>query len=77
MNNTEELIQEALNKLKTDFFSYPDKYLTEEDVRVHLCYYLLENFGEIKKTADGGQSIALHSEMRWWGMKDHENDQIL
>jgi len=78
MNNTEELIQEAVNKLETDFISYPDKYLTEEDVRVHLCYYLLENFGEIKETADGGQSIALHSEMRWWGdEKSRERSDIV
>ena len=53
--------------MSEDFVSYPNKYLTEDDVRIHLCKLLLEKFGEIEATRDGDHSISLHTEVQWYG----------
>lgn len=60
-------IRDSISKLSEDFTSYPNKYLTEDDVRIHLCKLLLEKFGEIEATSDGDRSISLHTEVRWYG----------
>jgi hypothetical protein len=60
-------VDRAIELLLHDFDRYPHKYLTEEDVRFHLCLLLHEDFGNLETTQDGGLSIALHSEIRWWG----------
>jgi len=63
----EFFIDNAIDNLIEDFCMYPNKYLTEEDVRTHLCLNLMERFGVIQKTKDSDRSIALHTEVRWWG----------
>ena len=63
----ENLINSAIRQLIDDFNQYPNKYFTEEDVRVHLCSFLLKDFGNINQTADDDRSISLHTEVRWWG----------
>jgi len=60
-------IKKAIEELIHDFKEFPNKYLTEEDVRIHLCFLLMRHFGCIQKTADNDRSIALHTEVRWWG----------
>lgn len=67
MNNIEYIVDEAISSLSEDFEENPNKYLTEEDMRIHLCFRLMPHFGGIQETADGDSSIALHSEIRWWG----------
>ena len=57
----------AIESLIYDFNRYPNKYFTEEDVRIHLCHFLLDHFGEIRETRDNDRSIGLHTEVRWWG----------
>jgi hypothetical protein len=64
-----KLVDNAIQSLIDDFNKYPNKYLTEDDVRIHLCHFLMNDFGEIKKTKDDDVSISLHTEVRWWGDK--------
>ena len=74
MNDVERLVDEAIESLSKDFLANPNKYLTEEDMRMHLCFRLMPNFGDIQETEDGDTSIALHSEVRWWG-EDQRTDR--
>ncbi len=74
MSSIERSIDEAINSLSKDFVENPNKYLTEDDMRMHLCFRLMPRFGDIEETADGDSSIALHSEVRWWG-EDQRNDR--
>ncbi|WP_031598987.1 hypothetical protein [Ferrovum myxofaciens] len=60
-------VNNCIRRLCDDFVSHPNKLLTEDDMRMHLCVILLEHFGTAQITADGGSSIALHSEVRWYG----------
>ena len=45
----------------------PNVFLTEDDVRVHLCGKLLCHFDSEEQTRDGDRSISLHTEVRWYG----------
>jgi hypothetical protein len=51
-----------------DFKKYPDKYLTEDDVRCHLFNQLMKIkiFSNTENTYDNSKSISLHSEVRWY-----------
>ena len=69
-NQITSSVSAAIASLIDDFRKYPNKYLTEEDVRVHLCIRLMRDFGVIQETADGDHSIAMHTEVRWWGPKE-------
>jgi len=60
-------IENSIRKLIIDFKKYPNKYLTEDDVRFHLCHHLMEKYGKLQKTKDNEYSIALHTEVRWYG----------
>ena len=62
-----DFIEHSIFQLSEDFVSHPNKYLTENDVRIHLCKLLLEKFGKIETTNDRDQSISLHTEVRWYG----------
>lgn len=62
-------IDNAIQSLIDDFSKYPNKYLTEDDVRIHLCHLLMKNFSKIESTKDDDRSISLHAEIRWWGKK--------
>lgn len=69
-NMTEnKAIKKAIQSLINDFSNYPNKYLTEDDVRIHLCHLLMRDFEKIETTADNSYSISLHTEIRWWGDK--------
>lgn len=67
--NDEEFVDKCIQELNDDFDSSPNKFLTEEDVRFHLCLRLLEKYGKIEDTKDEDKSIALHTEVRWWGVQ--------
>jgi len=68
--NQEQIIrkvEEKINILIEEFRKYPDKFLTEEDVRAYLYHLLLEDLNIVKSTEDSSQSIPLHCEVRWYG----------
>jgi len=62
-------ISSAINTIIDDFTTFPDKYLTEDDVRCHLVNALLDDplLNKLIRTDDGSQSIPIHSEVRWYG----------
>jgi hypothetical protein len=60
-------VELQINELINEFKRNPDKFLTEEDVRAYLYHLLLKNFNSLEKTKDGGDSIPLHTEVRWYG----------
>lgn len=66
-NNISDFINQSITDFIVDFESYPNKYLTEDDVRIHLCKLLLNRFDRIETTEDNDKSISLHSEVRWYG----------
>lgn len=67
MKDIEVCIDKAISDLAKDFMTFPNKFLTEDDVRIHLSALLMPAFREIEDTKDGDKSIALHAEVRWWG----------
>lgn len=62
-----DFIAESVEALVRKFELYPNIFLTEEDVRSHLFSYLLEKCHDVERTRDNDHSIALHSEVRWYG----------
>ncbi len=63
------MIKTAIVNLINDFKGYPDKYLTESDVRCVLVNELMKipEFNEIQNTEDNSKSIPVHTEIRWYG----------
>lgn len=49
---------------------FPNIFLTEDDLRMHLCSKLLRHFSSLETTEDNDRSIAIHSEVRWYGDGD-------
>lgn len=66
MTDTER-INACISAATALFERMPHIFLTEDDLRVHLCRYLLEHFGSEEQTRDGLSSIPLHTEVRWYG----------
>ena len=62
-----EKVEAKIEQLIREFKQYPDKFLTEEDLRSYLYHLLLEDFETIESTEDNSQSISLHCEVRWYG----------
>ncbi|MBP7795709.1 MAG: hypothetical protein KA059_02900 [Elusimicrobiales bacterium] len=64
-----DLINEKINNLLENFRQYPDKYLTESDVRCALVNELTEitELGRLQDTQDGSKSVPIHTEVRWYG----------
>ncbi len=60
-------ISNSIKQLCVLFEKYPHILLTEDDMRFHLCSFLLTEFGKLQATEDGHTSISLHSEVRWYG----------
>ena len=69
MKKMEEKITQTIKDLINDFESYPDKYLTESDVRCLLFKKLVESqeLAQLQQTEDDSCSIPLHTEVRWYG----------
>lgn len=62
-----QIVENAISMVVDMFRRSPNVFLTEEDVRFHICHYLLPHFGRETGTADDDRSISLHSEVRWYG----------
>jgi len=62
-------IKEKINSLIEEFKQYPNKYLTEEDVRCNLIIRLAEipGLNEMQDTHDNSKSTPIHTEVRWYG----------
>jgi len=75
LNNVDHFIREAIDDLIEDFELYPDKYLTEDDVRCFLVQNLMkyQEFSQLQNTFDDSQSISLHTEVRWYGREGDLN----
>lgn len=60
--------------LKT-FKEFPYYFLTEEDVRGFLVhqFYQRQNLKSVKSTSDDKQTIAIHSEVRWYKYSNDQN----
>lgn len=69
MSNIKGKITQTIADLINDFGVYPDKYLTESDVRCLLFKKLMEyqEFNQLQETEDGSYSIPVHTEVRWYG----------
>ena len=65
-------IRRSVLELIRDFERYPDKYLTESDVRCALVKKLMAapEFRELEDTEDGSKSIPVHTEVRWYGQSN-------
>mgnify|MGYP001170996616 FL=1 len=59
-------IKEKINSLIEEFRQYPNKYLTEEDVRCNLIIRLAEipGLNELQDTHDNSKSTPIHTEVR-------------
>lgn len=60
-------VQACIDTVVDRFRRTPNVYLTEEDVRIHLCHELFCHFGHELTTQDDDRSIELHTEVRWYG----------
>lgn len=65
-NETEDKIKTCISTVIDLFKRTPHVFLTEEDLRFHLCNQLLQHFGTEERTEDGSTSISLHTEIRWY-----------
>jgi hypothetical protein len=60
-------VNTSIEAVVSKFQQTPNVFLTEDDLRMHLCNKLLQNFGIEQHTQDGDISISLHTEVRWYG----------
>jgi len=62
-------IKGKINNLLDGFKQYPDKYLTESDVRCALVRELMKisSLNKLQNTNDSSKSISIHTEVRWYG----------
>ena len=67
MNTDKKFVEKKINLLISEFKHYPEKFLTEEDVRSYLYHLLLSKYNRSENCQDGTQSIPLHTEVRWYG----------
>jgi len=71
-NSNEEIkmkIESCIDRVKQKFKEKPDIYLTENDIKCHLFSQLkqCQEFSQEEKTLNGGYSIPIHTEVRWYG----------
>jgi hypothetical protein len=60
-------VENCIQQIIDRFLCTPNVFLTEDDVRMHLCSLLLRHFDRNFRTQDGDCSVELHSEVRWYG----------
>ncbi len=60
-------VNDSIAAVLSKFKRAPNIFLTEEDLRTHLCCELLKHFGNEQLTNDNDRSISLHTEVRWYG----------
>lgn len=61
------VVDNCIQQIVDRFLRTPNVFLTEDDVRIHLCSLLLRHFDRNLRTQDGDCSVELHSEVRWYG----------
>ena len=66
-NRVRNSLRAQARRLCDLFERYPHIFLTEDDVRIHLCALLLPQWGQRESTGDGDTSVPLHCEVRWYG----------
>lgn len=67
METIRKTVGQKIIQLIKEFKKYPEKFLTEEDLRSYLYSLLLKEFNKIEKSIDDSESIPLHCEIRWLG----------
>jgi len=67
MGEIEKKIEQKIQILIDEFKRFPEKFLTEDDVRTYLYSLLLQDFGDIQSCLDSNKSIPIHCEVRWYG----------
>ena len=62
-------INNAIQYLVMDFMRYPNKYLTESDIKCFLFTELMKikKFSKLQNTSDNSKSTSVHTEVRWYG----------
>ncbi len=72
-------VYSSISEIRELFINYPNIFLTEEDLRFHLCNSLYQYFSAVETTEDGDKSIPLHTEVRWYGNGDlkYRSDVVL
>jgi hypothetical protein len=63
-------VNTSIEAIVSKFQQTPNVFLTEDDLRIHLCSNLLQHFGAGQRTQDDDCSISLHAEVRWYGAGD-------
>ncbi|MFA5888221.1 MAG: hypothetical protein WC852_05935 [Candidatus Nanoarchaeia archaeon] len=63
----DEKITNRITELITAFEQNPDIFLTERDIVCYLYHLLLQDFEDYEDTENGTKSIALHTEVRFYG----------
>ena len=63
-------VRDSIRAVTSKFRRAPNVFLTEDDLRAHLCSNLLRYFGTEERTKDNDRSISLHTEVRWYGKGD-------
>jgi hypothetical protein len=63
-------VNDCIEETTSAFCEFPNIFLTEDDLRMHLCSKLLRYFSKMTETLDHDRSISLHSEVRWYGHGD-------
>lgn len=80
MNDTDKYnVDSSISEVRELFINYPNIFLTEEDLRIHLCNSLYQYISAVETTEDGDISIPLHTEVRWYGSGDlkYRSDVVL
>lgn len=72
-NNDDILI--PIENLKNQFINNPYYFFTEEDVRSFLMheFYKRKNLNELTVTEDRKETIAIHSEVRWYKYSEDQD----
>ncbi len=65
--NDLQVVEQKIKYLIAEFKAYPEKFLTEDDIRCYLYHLLLEEFNDIQTCKDNSKSIPIHAEVRWYG----------
>lgn len=63
----DEKIMNRVMELIDKFKETPDLFLTERDIVCYLYHLLFQDFNDLENTENSTKSIALHTELRFYG----------
>ncbi len=67
MNHPCTIVEKCIRNVSDRFKTFPDIFLTEEDVRGHLFSELLKNYGDApERTLNGSMTTPTHSNFSWY-----------